>query len=209
MCIRGHRRKCPERRDPKETTRRHYETRRTDVTRRSHDRFSAAPRRGGAFGPPPFAPDAPGATSTSTTTATTNPGLDALTAYLTLTATQIAGFTAIRQTAATAAAPLQTQLQTKLQALRTALAATPVVAATVTSLQIEIAALRAQLDKIQADARVQMIATLSTDERNKAAALEAAAALREEIQGAAGLGLLTASAGGPGFGGGPGGRRPR
>jgi Spy/CpxP family protein refolding chaperone len=130
---------------------------------------------------------------------------------LNLSDSQLTGFQAIRQTAQTAAEPIAQQLQTKMQALRAAMNATPVVAATITSLQAEITALRARLDKIQADARAQMVVTLSADQKTKLATLTAAAALREEVQGAAGIGLLE---GGPGgFGGrgkggpgGPGGR---
>ncbi len=83
--------------------------------------------------------------------------------------------------------------------------ATPVVAATITSLQADITALQAQLDKIQADARAQMIATLGADQKTKLAVLTAAAALRGEIQGASMIGLVEGGPGGPGGFGGRGG----
>ncbi|MEO5922856.1 MAG: periplasmic heavy metal sensor [Bryobacteraceae bacterium] len=137
----------------------------------------------------------------ATTTGTTRVGPDAaVKTYLTLTDSQLTGFDAIRTTARTASEPIRTQLRTKMDALRAAMNATPVVAATITSLQADIAALQAQLDKIQADARAQMIATLGADQKTKLAVLTAAAALRGEVQGASMLGLV---AGGPG--GGPGG----
>lgn len=129
------------------------------------------------------------------------PPVDAVKTYLTLTDSQITGFQAIRQTAQTAGEPIGEQLRTKQQALRTALNATPVNAATITSLQGEITALRAQLDKIQEGARAQMAALLSAAQKTKLATLEAAATLREEVQGAAAIGLV--AGGGPG---GPGGR---
>lgn len=143
--------------------------------------------------------DATGATATGTTVVTPT---DAVTTYLSLTASQIAGFDAIRTTAQTAATPIETQLRTKMLALRAAMNATPIVAATITSLQAEIATLQAQLDKIQSDARAQMIATLTADQKTKLAVLTAAAAIRNEVQGASMIGLV---AGGPGFGGGRGG----
>jgi Spy/CpxP family protein refolding chaperone len=131
------------------------------------------------------------------------PPTDAVKTYLTLTDSQITGFQAIRQTAQTAAEPIFEQMQTKQQALRTAMNATPVNAATITSLQAEITALRAQLDRIQAGAQAQMAALLSAAQKTKLATLEAAAALRQEVQGAAAIGLV--EGGGPG---GPGGRGP-
>lgn len=133
------------------------------------------------------------------------PPVDAVKTYLALSDSQLTGFQAIRQTAMTAAQPISQQLRTKTQALRTALSETPVNATTITSLQAEITTLRAQLDKIQADARAQMAATLSADQKAKLATLTAAADLREEIQGAAGIGLLEGGPGGPGGRGGPGG----
>ncbi|MEO8098766.1 MAG: Spy/CpxP family protein refolding chaperone [Acidobacteriota bacterium] len=162
---------------------------------------NGGPGRRGGFGPPPAAFDAvAGMPATGTAT---NPGLDAVKTYLELTDTQITGFQAVRQTAATSATPIQTQLQTKLQALRTALGQTPVDTASVTSLQTEIAALRTQLENVQTNARTQMIALLSAAQKLKLASLEAAAALRDEIQGAAGIGLLAAPAGGGRGGFGP------
>lgn len=137
--------------------------------------------------------------------------IDAVKTYLSLTDSQITGFQAIRQTTATAGEPIQQQLQTKMQALRTAMNATPVNAATITSIQAEISTLRAQLDKIQASAQAQMVALLSAAQKTKLATLEAAATLRDEVQGASILGLVSGVPGGPGgFGGpgGPGGRGP-
>jgi hypothetical protein len=93
-----------------------------------------------------------------------------------------------------------------MQALRAARNATPVVAATIDSLQAEVTALRATLDKYQADARAQMAAMLSADQKTKLATLAAAAELREEVQGAAGIGLLEGGPGGARGPGGPGGR---
>jgi Spy/CpxP family protein refolding chaperone len=147
------------------------------------------------------------ATTTATTTLTSP--TDSVTTYLALTSSQLTGFTAIKTTMQTSAQPILTQLQTKLEALRTALKATPVNTSTVTSIQNEITALRAQLTKIQTDAQTQMKALLTSDQKLKLAALEAAAALQDEIQGASILGLMGAGPGisGPGFGG-PGGRRP-
>lgn len=141
----------------------------------------------------------------SATTSTVPAPVDAVTTYLTLTDSQLTGFTAIRQTEQTAAQPIQTQLRSKQEELRSALKATPVNTATVTSLQTEIAALKAQLDKIEADARTQMAALLTSAQKVKLATLEAAAALKEEIQGAEMVGLLS---GGPGLLG-PGGGRKR
>ena len=60
--------------------------------------------------------------------------MDAVKTYLALTDSQITGFDAIRQTARTAEQPIAEQLRTKMQALRAATNATPVVAATITSL---------------------------------------------------------------------------
>lgn len=138
---------------------------------------------------------------TATGTAPTPP-VDAVKTYLTLTDSQITGFEAVRTTARTAAEPILTQLQAKRQALRAAMGANPVVAATIAALQTEINTLQAQLDKIQTGARDQMAALLSTEQKAKLATLTAAAALREEIQGASVIGLL--EGGGPGFGGGRG-----
>ncbi len=137
--------------------------------------------------------------ATSTTGTPTTPA-DAAKTYLSLTDSQITGFNAIRQTAQTAAQPILDQLRTKEQALGQAMRATPVDATTIASLQTDINNLRAQLDKIQSDARAQMIATLSTDQQAKLATLTAAAALRPQIDGASMLGLIA----GPGPGG-PGG----
>lgn len=133
------------------------------------------------------------------------PPADAVKTYLALTDSQLTGFQAIRATARTASEPIAEQLRTKMQALRTARNANPVDSAAVSALQAEVTALQAQLDKIQADARAQMAALLSADQKAKLATLTAAAALRAEIAGASMLGLLE---GGPGFagrGGGPGG----
>lgn len=132
------------------------------------------------------------------------PPVDAAKTYLALTGSQIAGLDAIRQTVRTAAEPIIEQIRPKEQALREAMRATPVDATKVAAIQTEINALRAQLEKIEASARDQMTATLSPDQKAKLATLTAAAALREEIQGALMLGLVE---GGPGFGG-PGGRGP-
>jgi len=146
-----------------------------------------------------------GATATGTAPV---PPVDAVKTYLSLSDSQITGFDAIRKTAMTAAEPIAQQLQTKMQALRTAMNATPVNAATITSLQAEITALRTQLDKFQSDARAQMAATLSADQKAKLATLAAAAALRDQVQGASALGLLAGGPGGPGgrgFGKGKGG----
>jgi Spy/CpxP family protein refolding chaperone len=126
--------------------------------------------------------------------------------YLSLTDSQITGFDAIRKTAQTAEQPIFDQLRTKEQALRAAMQATPVNATTIASLQTDINNLRAQLAKIESDARAQMTATLGADQKAKLATLTAAAALREQIQGASMLGLIEGGGrGGPGgFGGGKG-----
>jgi hypothetical protein len=117
------------------------------------------------------------------------------------------GFQAIRQTAETAAQPLFEQERTKQQALHTALNQTSVDAAAIAALRAEIAAIEEQLKKIRDGARAQMVALLGPDQKAKLATLEAAAALRAEIRGAAGIGLLDGPGpGGPGFGPGPGGR---
>lgn len=146
---------------------------------------------------------ADGATPAGTTA--TNPGLDAVKTYLSLTDSQLTGFDAIRKTAQTAEQPLFEQMRTKQQALNAAMRANPVVAATIASLQTDINALQAQIDKIESGARDQMTATLTADQKTKLATLTAAAALNEQIQGASRIGLLARPAGGPGGRGGPGG----
>lgn len=136
------------------------------------------------------------------------PSTDAATAYLSLTDSQLAGLQAIRQTARTASEPVMQQLDTKRQELRTAMNATPVNATAISTIQAAITALRAQLDRIQESARAQMKALLSTAQVTKLATLAAAAALRDEVQGAMRIGLVEGGGpGGPG-GRGPGGRGP-
>jgi Spy/CpxP family protein refolding chaperone len=155
-----------------------------------------------AYAQPPGRIFRDAAATTASGTTPTSPTA-AVTTYLSLTTAQLTGFDAIRATAQAAASPIQTQLRSKMDALRTALNATPIVPATVTALQADIAALQAQLDKIQAGAQAQMIATLTADQKTKLGVLTAAAALNGEVQGASRLGLVS---GGPGFGrGGPGG----
>src|SRR3954466_9491487 len=90
-----------------------------------------------AYAQPPGRGFRDAVTGTSSTTQVTP--TEAVTTYLGLTASQITGFDAIRTTAQTAATPIETQLRSKMQALRAAMNATPVVAATITSLQAEIA----------------------------------------------------------------------
>jgi len=143
--------------------------------------------------------------ATATTGTTTNPGLDAVKTYLSLTDSQLTGFAAIRTTAQTAEQPIFEQIRTKQQALNTAMKANPVVAATIAALQTDINTLQAQIDKIEASARDQMTATLTADQKTKLATLTAAAALNQQIQGASQIGLLARPAGGPGGPGGPGG----
>lgn len=133
---------------------------------------------------------------------TPTPPADAVKTYLMLTDSQLAGFEAIRTTARTASQPIAEQLRTKMQALQAARNANPVDATAVSALQAEVTALQAQMEKIQTDARAQATALLSADQKTKLATLAAAAALREEVQGASMLGLLE---GGPGFAGGRGG----
>lgn len=147
------------------------------------------------------------ASTTSTGTATPPAPVDAVKTYLSLTDSQVTGFQAIRQTAQTAAQPVMDQLRTKHDALRTAMNANPIVPATVSALQAEITALETQLKKFQTDASAQMKALLGADQKTKLATLEAAAALRDQVQGAAMIGLIDGPSGrgGPGFGG-PGGR---
>jgi Spy/CpxP family protein refolding chaperone len=146
----------------------------------------------------------------TTTAMTLTPPTDAVKTYLTLTDSQMTGFAAIRQTAMTAGQPLADQIRTKSQALQTALSQTTIDTTLVASLRAAITALQSQIDKIQSDARVQMVALLSAAQKTKLATLEAAAALRNEVQGAAIIGLVDGGQGGPGFGGpgGPGGRGP-
>lgn len=135
------------------------------------------------------------------------PPADAVKTYLVLTDSQLSGFEAIRTTARTAGQPIAEQLRTKMQALRTARNANPVSESTVNALQAEVTALQAQLAKIQTDARAQMAALLSAEQKTKLATLTAAADLREEIAGASMLGLMEGGRGpGPGPGPGPAGR---
>jgi Spy/CpxP family protein refolding chaperone len=101
--------------------------------------------------------------------------------------------------------PIIEQLRPKEQALREAMRATPVDATKIAAIQTEINALHTQIEKIESDARAQMAATLSADQKAKLATLTAAAALREQIQGASMLGLLDGGPGGRGGPGGPGG----
>jgi hypothetical protein len=83
-------------------------------------------------------------------------------------------------------------------------------------LQVEIAALRDQIEAIQDSARTQAVAVLNASQRTKLESLTAAAALFEEARQAAGLGLIEGPEGGPGgrgpgagFGPGPGRGRGR
>jgi Spy/CpxP family protein refolding chaperone len=143
--------------------------------------------------------------ATGTTSTTVAPPIDAAKTYLGLTDSQITGFDAIRQTARTAADPIIEQLRPKEQALREAMRATPVDATKIAAIQTEINALHTQLEKIESDSRAQMVATLSAAQKAKFANLEAAVALREQVQGASMLGLLEGGPGGRGGPGGPGG----
>ena len=155
----------------------------------------------------PFGRGGRAATATTGTTTTPPAPIDALKTYLSLTDSQVTGFQAIRQTAQTSAQPLIQQLRTKQEALRAALNASPIVPATVSSLQADIATLETQLKKIQTDASAQMQALLGADQKAKLAILTAAAALRDEIEGAALVGLIDGPGGPGGLGGrgGPGG----
>ncbi len=142
--------------------------------------------------------------------AAVTPPVDAVKTYLSLTDSQLTGFQAIRQTAMTAGQPIADQLRTKQQALQVAINQTTIDTAAVTTLKAAITALQAQIAKIQSDARAQMAALLGTDQKAKLATLTAAAALRNEVQEAAMIGLVDAGQGLGGFGGpgGPGGRGP-
>jgi hypothetical protein len=130
----------------------------------------------------------------------------AIVAYLSLTETQLASFEAIRANTRTAAEPIFEQIQTKHEALRAAREAGN--ATLMASLQLEIDALQNQIEKLRADAQVQLVGSLAADQKAKLATLTAAMALFDEARQAAGLGLLTPpeGVGGPAFSPGPGGK---
>jgi Spy/CpxP family protein refolding chaperone len=114
----------------------------------------------------------------------------------------------IRTAADTASQTYFTQLRTKEQALNTALRANPVDSAAVTALRADITSIQSSITKVHTDATTQEVATLSPAQQAKVATLAAAVALRDQIEGAARLGLIANPGGGPSFGGGPGGRGP-
>lgn len=143
---------------------------------------------------PPRARGADGAVKTKGAAAS-----NSIVAYLALTDTQLASFEAIRTTARTAAEPIMEQIRTKHEALRAAREANN--ATLMASIQLEIDALEKQLETQRANAQTQMVGSLTADQKAKLATLTAAAALFDEVRGAAGIGLLTPPEGaGPGFG---------
>lgn len=139
------------------------------------------------------------------------PAPQALIDYLGLTDSQLASFEAIRQTAQTAAQPIAQDLRAKMMELRQAIRGGTADAAAIAALQTEITTLRDQLAQIRSDAAVQAKSALTADQVAKVETLEAAAALRQEVQQAARVGLLAPPEGedGPGPGFGPGRRGPR
>lgn len=125
---------------------------------------------------------------------------DAIVAYLSLTDTQLASFQAIRTNTHTAAEPILEQIQAKREALREARQNDN--ATLMANLQLEIDALQDQIEKLHADAQVQLVGSLAADQKAKLTTLSAAMELFDEARQAAGMGLLTPpeGVGGPGFG---------
>ncbi|MCX6623049.1 MAG: Spy/CpxP family protein refolding chaperone, partial [Acidobacteria bacterium] len=128
-----------------------------------------------------------------------------LKAYLNLTDGQIQQLQDLRKQAQDSLQSVETQLQTKEQALKDTLDKGTADAAAVGKIVLEIHALRTQLQKAMDTAHQSALNLLTADQKTKLKTLEDAAKLGDEIEQAGGLGLMTAPGGGPGRPGGPGG----
>ncbi len=132
-------------------------------------------------------------------------------AYLGLTDAQITQLQQLRANTAQTLRPIFQQIQAKETALRQALSAPGVNAATVGQMLLDIQALRPQITQAQQSLNQQAVALLTADQKTKLQTLVTAQQLEPDVRGAVGLGLLappanSAMSGMPGFGfrGGPG-----
>ena len=119
-------------------------------------------------------------------------------AYLNLTDAQIQQIQAARQQSFDSAKTLQSQIQTKDQALRDLLDKGSTDSAAIGKAMLEINALRKQVKAVMDATQVRAVSFLSADQKTKLKALEDAAKLQPAIGQAAGLGLLQPPQGAPG-----------
>ena len=119
-------------------------------------------------------------------------------AYLNLTDAQIQQIQAARQQSFDSAKTLQSQIQTKDQALRDLLDKGSTDSAAIGKAMLEINALRKQVKAVMDATQVRAVSFLSADQKTKLKALEDAAKLQPAIGQAAGLGLLQPPQGVPG-----------
>jgi Spy/CpxP family protein refolding chaperone len=118
--------------------------------------------------------------------------------YLNLTDAQIQQIQAARQQSFDSAKTLQSQIQTKDQALRDLLDKGSTDSAAIGKAMLEINALRKQVKAVMDATQVRAVSFLSADQKTKLKALEDAAKLQPAIGQAAGLGLLQPPQGAPG-----------
>jgi Spy/CpxP family protein refolding chaperone len=127
--------------------------------------------------------------------------------FLSLTDSQLQALKQLRQQHRQATAPIMQQMRQKQQSLDTQMSSSN--AAGVGQLMLEMKALRDNMTAAQATYRNSALGLLTADQKTKLQQLEQAAALRQAIGEAAGLGLLSAEdgmhrgPGGPDFRGGP------
>lgn len=120
---------------------------------------------------------------------------DDLKTYLALTDAQTSSLTVARQAALTQAQPYMDQIREKQQSLR-GLTDESAIA----KIMAEINTLQEKVKTIMEALRVASVGTLTSAQQAKLKTLQDAAALRDEIQQAGSLGLLTAPDGTGGFG---------
>ena len=133
-----------------------------------------------------------------------SPRFDELKTYLGLTDSQIQSLQQLQTQQGQAMQAIHQEIQQKQTALRDALKAGSTDAAALGRLLLDIENLRKRIEQGQTSYQDQARNVLSETQKTKLKALEEAAKLREEIQEATMLRLLTPPAVGPGVAGGPG-----
>ena len=140
------------------------------------------------------------------------PGIDAIKTHLSLTDSQIQSIQQIGRQRDLAHQSANEQIRQKQTTLHDLLEKGNSEAATVGKLMLEIEALRKSVGQIDTTFRDQARNTLTADQKTRLKALDDGAALMPAVQQAIGLHLVTPPnppQGGPEFGPGPGGIRPR
>ena len=137
-------------------------------------------------------------------TASPQPGITQLKAYLTLTDAQVQALQTIQSQLRTSTSALRQQIADKQTALSTNLAAGGASAAALGQLLLDVQALQKQISDAQAAAQPQAGAVLTPPQQTLLQALLAAAKLQPDIREAEMIGLIAPAAGGGA--GGPAGR---